>query len=245
MEWLPSQRESLQAELSAIHARFSHEYWNSASNELLADAKLLAEFLEDDVLLASETKDWVALCTMQGPRYEALLSAFESIEAYIKKNVVFVMHEDERLGPLLLDELDELLEIRTVIESDLAWHHAVSEWMPMSELFHTLIERKVMNTPDKFARFINGMLEEKLVYIRRENEQLGPFFSNNLATLLSDGVVREADLAWHRIVAQWLPLTQLLVVLEQRNMLPWPSHFVRLKRWMQRMISRRQRPDQI
>jgi uncharacterized protein DUF4339 len=237
-DWLPSQKESLEKELSAVHSRFSHEYWDGESNELQPDAKVIAEFLGDDVLSASDTKDWIALSKLQGPRYEALLAALENIDTYIKNNVLYVMHDGQRQGPFLLDELDKLLERGAITESDLVWHHSIAEWTPLSELFQMLLDRKVVNTPNKFDRFLNGMLQKRLVYLTRANERLGPFVLDNLRTLVLEGVVMETDLAWHNAVTEWLPVAELLTVLEGRNILPPPSRLLRLKRWMQKTLSK-------
>src|SRR5436309_7553543 len=50
IEWLPSQKESLEAQLAILESRLSHDHWDKNSGELLPYAKVIAEVLSEEDL---------------------------------------------------------------------------------------------------------------------------------------------------------------------------------------------------
>jgi len=127
IEWLPSQKQSLEEQLSIVHSRLSHENWDKSSGELLPHAMAIAEILSEDDLLTPDTHEWVAMASTKGPRYAAYLETLATIEEITTKKVLYVMHAGERLGPLPLDDLEKLLGERAVFPFDLACHQAVDD----------------------------------------------------------------------------------------------------------------------
>ena len=133
IEWLPSQKESLEAQLAILESRLSHDHWDKNSGELLPYAKVIAEVLSEEDLLTPDTEEWVATAfklppSVRGAHYEAFLATLAGIAKVINEKVLYVMHAGERLGPLLLDDLEKLLGQRAVFPFDLAWHQAEDEW---------------------------------------------------------------------------------------------------------------------
>jgi hypothetical protein len=217
IDWLASQKESLEKELSEIQSRLSHEYWDKDSRELLPYAKAIAEVLSEDDLLAPDTKDFVAMASMKGPRYEVLLGTLASIEELLEKKVLYVTHGADRAEHLYcLDDLNKLLGERTVLAFDLAWHRAVGEWKRLFELTTSLRKLDILPTID--APFVEAMFRRKLFYTSRAGEIRGPFFLDDLNLLLADQSVSRSDLAWHNALADWQPLSELILVLERQKL---------------------------
>lgn len=150
---LAAKRESLQVSLSQIHARISHEYWSDEHKGLRPDAKVLAQFLSEDGLLLPEVKDWLAMSELKGPKYEKLLSTLGSIDVILRRSVFYILRAGEQLGPFLLDDIENHLAKRTIADSDLAWHHAVTDWLQLSELILVLQRQNLLPPPSKAVRF--------------------------------------------------------------------------------------------
>ncbi len=231
IDWLAWLKESLEGELSGVQSRISHEYWDKDSGELLPDARVIAEALGENDLLARDTKDFVAMASMKGPRYEALLGNIASITELIEKKVFYTARAGERIGPLLLDDLNKLLGERAVFAFDSAWHHAVGKWTPLFELAALLRELDILPVFDKSSPFVEAMLQRKLIYVFHAEKVCGPFLLDNLNLMLADHRVSASDLAWHSVLSGWHPITELIPVLEKQKLFH-VIKFVRTKRWL-------------
>lgn len=153
IQWLSARRESLQGALATINSRISHEYWRDDHSELQPDAKALAQFLSNDDLLRPGLKDWLAMSQSKGPKYEKFLKTLDSIDAILRRNVIYVLRAGQQRGPFLLEDLDGLLAKRTIVGSDLAWHYSVTDWQPLSALVLYLESRKILPAPSAVVRF--------------------------------------------------------------------------------------------
>ena len=168
IDWLSEQKEKLNAKLSEIHSRFA-EYWDLNACELQADAQLLAEFLAEGNFTKAETRDWVAMGWSKGPRYQRLLDTIASIDQVISARCIYFIHAGERLGPYFVDDLEKLLADEVISESDLAYHSAVPEWMPVSQIIPILEQRAVRPHLRKrrFGRGVKKLYEFAVSVLRK------------------------------------------------------------------------------
>jgi hypothetical protein len=244
IQWLPSQKEAFEEELSMVHARLSHGHWDKTSGRLLPGVTAIVEILSEDDLLAPDTEEWVAAASIRGPRCEAYLRTLAAVEETVTQKVLYVMHGTERIGPLLLDDLEKLLAERMVFAFDLAWHQAVDEWQPLFQLAMSLRKLEILQRLGKSAPFTEAMLQRKLFYAARDGEIRGPFLLDDLNLLLAKRMVSTTELAWHNSIADWQPLSELIRILEEQQSFRLRGS-LRFMQWITsgRWMARRSRPD--
>ena len=97
---------------------------------------------------------------------------------------VYIYKNDEHLGPLNSEQIQEMFKNREVFPDDLAWKEGYPTWVPLANIFHVFqsidasITSKHQDFSDKDKLIINDLIEDLKKKIEVHAETLRQFIPN-------------------------------------------------------------------